>query len=168
MRTALAVLVALVACHSAAAPQRPAAPAPSAQRSRVGVVSHDGGRHAVAVELATSEEGRRQGLMFREKLAADDGMLFVFDREQPLTFWMHNTLIPLDMVFIHTDGTVTGVVENAAPQTDTPRGVPGTSRYVLEVNGGWCAAHGVRAGDRVELSEALEAARPKDEAGRAR
>jgi uncharacterized membrane protein (UPF0127 family) len=170
VRTAFAALALALAlsCHSNASPGRAGAP-PSAQaglaRSRVGLITQDGGRHAVQVELAATSEERRVGLMFREHLGEDEGMFFVFDEEAPLSFWMHNTLIPLDMVFIRSDGTVAGVVANATPRTDTPRGVGKPAQYVLEVNGGWCGAHGVRAGDRVEFSEALAAAHAKGGAG---
>jgi uncharacterized membrane protein (UPF0127 family) len=89
--------------------------------------------------------------MFREKLADDEGMLFVFPASAVQSFWMKNTLIPLDMIFIGEDLTVVGVVERAEPHSLTPRYVPTPSRYVLEVNGGWSAARGVAAGDRVRF-----------------
>jgi uncharacterized membrane protein (UPF0127 family) len=130
--------------------------APSVQPV-VEVVTASGTRHPVRVELAVTEDEQRRGLMQRRQLGVDDGMLFVFRAESPQSFWMHDTLLPLDMLFVRSDGRVAGIVENAAPLTDTPRGVPAPSRYVLEVNGGWCAAHGVAAGDRLDLSAALTA-----------
>lgn len=162
MSIRLASLLALAAaCHAPSAPRppspEPAQAAPERARPYVGLTTSGGAHVSVRVEIAASAEARRVGLMNRRELGTDDGMLFVFERDQPLTFWMHDTLIPLDMIFVREDGTVQGIVENATPQTDTPRAVPGYSRYVLEVNGGWAAAHGVRAGDRVELSAALEA-----------
>jgi hypothetical protein len=150
----LLALALLFSCRTGAAPEP--APPPLA-RSRVVVVTADGRTLPVEVELATDEAQRARGLMFREKLGAEDGMLFLFDEEQPLAFWMRNTLIPLDMLFVRSDGTVLGIVENAVPRSETPRRVKGHSRYVLEVNGGWSARHGVKAGDRVELAEALAA-----------
>lgn len=128
------------------------------QRSRVGIITADGRRHAVSVELAVDDESRARGMMYRTSLGADEGMLFLFDREQVQQFWMRNTLIPLDMIFIDSTGRIVGIVPEATPRTDTPRGVRTPSRYVLEVNGGWAALKGVRAGDYVELSEALAAA----------
>jgi len=89
--------------------------------------------------------------MFRERLGADDGMLFVFPASADHAFWMKNTLIPLDMIFVGEDGVVVGVVAGAEPLSTTPRQVGAPSRYVLEVNGGWCAAHGVARGDRLRL-----------------
>jgi hypothetical protein len=105
----------------------------------------------VVVELARKPEERSLGLMHRRQLDADRGMLFLFDAPQQLSFWMRNTYIPLDMVFIREDMTVLGVVENAEPLTDTPRSVPGLSRYVLEVNAGFCRRHGVAEGTRVRF-----------------
>jgi uncharacterized membrane protein (UPF0127 family) len=114
-----------------------------------------GGRAlTVTVELARNDAERQRGLMYRESLEPDHGMLFVFDETAPHAFWMKNTLIPLDMIFIDGVGQIAGVVERAEPQTTTPRTAGGPSRYVLEVIGGWCAAHGVGAGDRVRF-EAL-------------
>ena len=118
----------------------------------IDVVTAAGTRHAVRVELAATEEQQRRGLMQRRHLGPDEGMLFLFPEESRRSFWMHETPLPLDMLFAGTDGVVAGIVENAAPLTDTPRGVDGPSRYVLEVNGGWCAAHGVRPGDKLDLS----------------
>lgn len=155
----LLALLLLFSCRTAAAPDHAAAPKPA--RSRVTVVTQDGRHLPVAVELAATEPARARGLMHREKLGAQDGMLFLFDEEQPLSFWMRNTLIPLDMLFIRSDGTIVGVVERATPGSEQLRGVRTPSRYVLEVNGGWTARHGVKAGDRVELAEALAAARAK-------
>jgi len=105
----------------------------------------------VRVELARTAEERAQGLMFREHLDEDAGMLFLYDGEDIRRFWMRNTLIPLDMLFISSDNRVVGIVENAEPQTDTGRQVAEPSQYVLEVNGGFSAAHGVTAGTLVEF-----------------
>jgi uncharacterized protein len=107
------------------------------------------------VELARTPEARERGLMFREKLDADAGMLFIFDESEPHAFWMKNTLIPLDMIFIDDTGRIVGVVERAEPRTLTGRSASDPNRYVLEVNGGWCAEHGVRVGDTVKLENVL-------------
>lgn len=162
MRTAVVLCALLASCHvAAAAPLSPTDP--SARAPRVAVITRDGMVRTVHVELARTENERSRGLMHRRSLGADNGMLFVFDEEADHAFWMRNTLISLDIIFISSDGTVVGIVPNARPQSDTPRAVGRKSRYVLEVNGGWCAQHGVRSGDRVELGEAIEstqAARP--------
>ena len=103
------------------------------------------------VELALTGEEQNRGLMFRKTMAADAGMLFVFDRQTVHTFWMKNTLIPLDMLFIGADKKIVGIVENAEPQTETPRTVGLPSQYVLEIGGGLSGQLGIRAGQAVEF-----------------
>jgi uncharacterized membrane protein (UPF0127 family) len=105
----------------------------------------------VRVEIARSYAETRRGLMFREELAPDAGMLFLFRRPREQTFWMLNTPIPLDMIFIGSDMRVLGVVENAEPRSGEERGVDGDSQFVLEVNGGFARAHGIGAGTRVRF-----------------
>lgn len=123
------------------------APAPAVPR----VVLSSPGQEpvSVTVEVVETDTARQRGLMYRKHLAPDAGMLFIFDREEPHSFWMHNTLIPLDMLFIKSDWTVLGIVENATPLTDTLRNVPGASQYVLEVNAGFSRRHGLQAGTTV-------------------
>ena len=108
------------------------------------------GRHAFQVEVARNDADRAQGLMYRRNMAPDRGMLFDFGRVQPISMWMQNTYIPLDMIFIRADGTIARVAENAEPlSTRTiPSGEP--VRAVLEVNGGTAARLGVKPGDRIE------------------
>jgi uncharacterized membrane protein (UPF0127 family) len=146
----IALLLAAVACASrkGTAEPQPATP-------RVVVVTASGAQHVVNVELARTPEARSRGLMYRESLAPDAGMLFVFDESTRQSFWMRNTLIPLDMIFIDDTGRIVGIVERAEPQTLTGRGVNEPSRYVLEVNGGWSAAHGVAPGDTVKLENVM-------------
>jgi uncharacterized membrane protein (UPF0127 family) len=105
----------------------------------------------VKVELARTEPERRLGLMHRKHLEADAGMLFLFERSQQLSFWMRNTHVPLDMIFITDQLLVLGVVENAEPLTESPRSVPGNSQYVLEVNAGYARAHGIGPGTVVRF-----------------
>lgn len=112
----------------------------------------------VRVEVASTVAQRQRGLMFRDHMDADAGMVFLFERPQQLAFWMHNTHIPLDMIFIRDDMTVLGVVENAAPRTDDSRQVQGNSQYVLEVNAGFAREHGVGPGVLVKF-EGIEGAR---------
>ncbi|MBL6616216.1 MAG: DUF192 domain-containing protein [Reyranella sp.] len=102
------------------------------------------------VELALNDAERSRGLMFREKLGPYDGMLFDFYQEAPVSFWMKNTLIPLDMVFIAGDGTVKHVHANATPlSTDSiPSQFP--VRAVLEINGGSARLLGIKPGDKVK------------------
>jgi uncharacterized membrane protein (UPF0127 family) len=103
----------------------------------------------VRVEIVRTPEQRARGLMFRQKLAELHGMLFLFDRQEVQSFWMENTYIPLDMIFIDEKMRVVGVVENAEPLTTVSRKVNAPSRYVLEVNGGFCRRHGIGKGTSV-------------------
>jgi len=131
------------------------APAPTvaAAASTPTVVLHgrDGRNITVRVELARTEAERTRGLMYRNHLEPDAGMLFLFPRPATLAFWMKNTLIPLDMLFLDSERRVVGIVENAAPETETPRQVGGDSQFVLEVGGGLTRQWGVTAGSIVEF-----------------
>ena len=129
-------LAALVACGSSG----PAA-----------VVHTAAGSVRVSLELALTPEVQQQGLMYRSSLREGHGMLFVFPAEDQHTFWMKNTLIPLDMLFIAGDGHIVGIHADAVPLSTAPIGVGRPSRYVLEVSGGYAARHGIATGDRVEL-----------------
>ena len=102
------------------------------------------------IELALNDAERSRGLMFREKLGPYDGMLFDFHREAPVSFWMKNTLIPLDMIFIAADGTIRSIHANAVPHsTETiPSQFP--VRGVLEINGGSAKLLGIKPGDKVK------------------
>ncbi len=100
----------------------------------------------VTVELARTPAERQRGRMFRRSLEAGRGMLFLFSEPSPLKFWMHNTYIPLDMIFLADDHRVVYVEENAEPETDTPRGPDTPTQFVLAVPGGWARAHGIEPG----------------------
>ncbi len=112
-----------------------------------------------SVEVASNDEERSKGLMFRRELAPRNGMLFLFPAERKLSFWMKNTLIPLDMVFISRDWRVVGVVTNAAPLSEEVRGVDGISQYVLEFAGGTAARVGISSGATVKVRGELPMAR---------
>jgi uncharacterized membrane protein (UPF0127 family) len=120
------------------------------------VILESGGKsHLVQVEIADTDAKRERGLMFRKDLPEGRGMLFLFDEEGEHSFWMKDTLIPLDLIFVDSSGRVTGVISRARPLTLEPRS-GGPSRMVLEVPGGWAAAHGVRAGDRMRVEGLAE------------
>jgi uncharacterized protein len=112
-------------------------------------VAGPSGRHAFQVEVMRTAEEKARGLMFRQYLPEDRGMLFDFQREEPVSMWMRNTYIPLDMVFIRADGTVNHVHARAQPLDETPISSNGNVRFVLEINGGIAQKLGIRAGDKV-------------------
>jgi uncharacterized membrane protein (UPF0127 family) len=116
------------------------------------VVVEAGGRAVpFRVEVAITPEEHARGLMYRSHLDTDAGMLFVFEEPAVQRFWMKNTLIPLDMIFIGSDLRIAGVVANAAPETETERMVPVRSQYVLEIGGGLAERLGIHAGEPVEM-----------------
>jgi uncharacterized membrane protein (UPF0127 family) len=115
------------------------------------LVIHAGGSaYKFEVEIVTTPETRAQGLMFREKLAANAGMLFIYPGEQPVSFWMKNTLIPLDMLFLKANGSIAHIAHNAIPHDETPIDSGAAVQAVLEVNGGTAEALGIKEGDKVE------------------
>jgi uncharacterized membrane protein (UPF0127 family) len=135
-------------CKSGSHASGPAA-APGADPTVV--VQANGRAVPFRVEVAVTPAEHARGLMYRSHLDTDAGMLFVFEEPAVQRFWMKNTLIPLDMIFIDADLRIAGVVENAAPETETERMVPARSQYVLEIGGGLSARLGIHAGQAVEL-----------------
>ena len=105
------------------------------------------GNQSLKVELAITEPQRMQGLMYREKLGPNDGMLFVFDAPEYQSMWMKNTLVPLSVAFIAPDGTILNV-EDMEPQTENPHISAGPALYALEMNKGWFASHSLKPGDK--------------------
>jgi len=110
----------------------------------------DWGEARFAIELADTPESRMQGLMFREEMAAGAGMLFVYDQPQTAQFWMKNTLIPLDMIFVDQSGVVTHIHRNAIPGDLTPIDGGDSVFAVLEINGGLAKTYGVTTGTQVQ------------------
>jgi uncharacterized protein len=114
------------------------------------IVSASGARHPFQVEVMRGEAERAQGLMFRRSLAADRGMLFDFERVEPVSMWMKNTYISLDMVFIRPDGTIARVAANTEPLSTQTVSSGEPVLGVLEVPAGTASRLGIKAGDRVE------------------
>ena len=108
------------------------------------------GDYSFNVEVVDTPETRAEGLMFRQELADDAGMLFDFEQEREVSFWMRNTFIPLDMIFVGSDGVVKTIHVNARPQdpTSIPSQVP--VQFVLEIPGGRSEEIGLKPGDTVE------------------
>ncbi len=119
---------------------------------RPAVVIH-GSRETVTVniEIADTPDKRASGLMYRRDLAPDAGMLFLFRTAAPQKFWMKNTVLPLDMIFIGANRKIVGIVADTRPFSTNPLGPDEPSQYVLEVNAGFAAKHGLAVGDQVEL-----------------
>lgn len=107
------------------------------------------GKHRFTVEIAKSPRQQAQGLMFRRRLAADAGMLFLYAQPQIIRMWMKNTFIPLDMIFIGADGRIVSIVERTIPQSLETVSSAKPANAVLEVNGGTVSRLKIRTGDRV-------------------
>jgi uncharacterized protein len=112
-------------------------------------IASKAGVHVFQVEMAITSEEKERGLMFRRELPEGQGMLFDFQFDQNVAFWMKNTYIPLDMLFIRADGRILRIAENTEPLSE--RNIPsgGPVRAVLEVIGGTAKKLGIAAGDRV-------------------
>jgi hypothetical protein len=138
--------------HAVLRPSSAQAQAPSLvtfPSSPLGIQTRDGKRHGFKVEVASSPDERAQGLMFRRTLAPDAGMLFDFGRTEPVAMWMKNTLIPLDMLFIASDGAVVNIAQRTVPGSLTPIPSAKPVRFVLELAGGTTARLGIKPGDKV-------------------
>jgi uncharacterized membrane protein (UPF0127 family) len=133
--------LAAIAWASAAAAQ---------QLESLAVATKAGDRHIFQVEVARTPDQRSQGLMYRKSMPADHGMLFDFERVEPVSMWMKNTYIPLDMLFIRPDGTIARIAANTEPLSTRTISSGEPVLSVLELNAGSAALHGIRPGDRVE------------------
>jgi uncharacterized protein len=141
MRLWLALLVSLAFTGVTACQAQP----------QVGITTQSGREVAFQVELADTPAKRELGLQYRRELAEDRAMIFIFPREEQLSFWMKNTPIALDMIFISAERKIAGIVENTVPFSLDARSVNGTSQYVLEINGGLARRYGFKPGDSVRF-----------------
>jgi uncharacterized protein len=154
----LAAGVLLVAAASASAQnegspglETPATEVPEASQLPVStIVNSLGERIPVQVEIADTDLERQTGLSGRTVLAEDAGMLFVFDQEQPLSFWMKDTLIPLSIAYVAADGRIVDI-QDMQPLDETPHPSAEPAQYALEVNQGFFEERGVAVGDAIEL-----------------
>ncbi|MCC6763510.1 MAG: DUF192 domain-containing protein [Deltaproteobacteria bacterium] len=148
----------LALCRALAAAALTLALSVSACASEPRVVLHTaGGDVPVTVEVAATPAEQSLGLMYRKQLGANAGMLFVFDANVEHPFWMKNTVLALDMLFLGEDRKIVGIVKDAVPFTTTSRTVGVPSRYVLEVNAGFSNKHGVKTGDRATFENVAAA-----------
>lgn len=151
LRTTVSAAVCVALWGALAAP---AAAQGWSELAAVEIAVSGGDKVRVLAEIADDETERSQGLMWRTKLPDSAGMLFIYDRPQIASFWMRNTFIPLDMLFIAEDCRIVRIEENAEPRTLTPRLSGGPVVAVLETRGGWSADYGVAAGDCVTWAPA--------------
>jgi uncharacterized membrane protein (UPF0127 family) len=105
--------------------------------------------HTFRVELAATSQQQERGLMYRTRMGADEGMIFPMKPPRLATFWMHNTVLPLDIIFIGTDGRIITIAANAVPYDDGTIPSGGIASGVLELNGGRAAQLGIKVGDKV-------------------
>lgn len=113
-------------------------------------VTHAGTVHTFRVEVAGTPQEQAKGLMFRTAMGADEGMIFPMNPPRGASFWMRNTVIPLDIIFVGVDGRITNIAAGAVPYDETPLPSTGLVKGVLELAGGRAAQLGITAGDRVE------------------
>jgi uncharacterized membrane protein (UPF0127 family) len=150
----VAAAMALAACsHPAdagtAAPHKPAVHPVSGLPVIPLTVTHGARRLAFRVEVASTPEQQERGLMFRTSMGANDGMIFPMKPPRPASFWMKNTVIPLDIIFIGTNGRILNIAANAVPYSLQPVYSLGDVKGVLELNGGRAAELGIEPGDKV-------------------
>jgi uncharacterized protein len=109
------------------------------------------GAPRISLERALTDEHRARGLMYRTRMPENHGMLFSWETEQVQSFWMRNTCIPLDMLFVSEDNTIAGILEQVPTLNEASRTIPCPVAHVLEVNAGYCRKHGIVAGQRISL-----------------
>ncbi|MEQ9262181.1 MAG: DUF192 domain-containing protein [Owenweeksia sp.] len=165
--TAIALLVAFIGwIFMTVIPFGELEPAPRTERSRsdtyepkfkdegdLFVVSEGDTLKKIEIELANTPERIQYGMMYRKTLNEDHGMLFFMGEERPLSFWMKNTYVPLDIIFIDSDQKVVSIQKNAQPLSETSLPSEGSASFVLEVAGGFSDKYGLKKGDRVYFSE---------------
>jgi uncharacterized protein len=137
VRTAIVLFLILSSCSA------------NDKEKRLTIKTASGAAHIFTVEVARTREEQARGLMFRESLAPDRGMIFPYDPPQTASFWMHNTFIPLDMVFIRKDGTIAQIAANTEPNSDLPIASGEAVAAVLEIGGGETQKRNIGEGDHV-------------------
>ena len=155
MRALLAPVFAILALVSASGCAMAAGPQTGLPVETI-TVDTKTGPHAFKVEVAADEQSRETGLMFRKIMAPDAGMLFDFQTPQDVSFWMENTILPLDMLFVRADGTIARVAENAVPysRATIPSGEP--VHLVIELNAGRAQALGIAEGEHIHAPQLMQ------------
>ena len=149
-RRMLLAALALLPAAAAAAQPAPNTGQPELPKEKLVIVTSDGVRHDFNVEMAVSPSQQETGLMFRQSIPADGGMLFDWGQIRDSTMWMKNTVSPLDMVFINPDGTIRHIAENTTPRSLAAIPSGGPVRATLELAAGTAARLHLRVGDKVE------------------
>lgn len=106
----------------------------------------------INIEIADDDSQRQQGLMNRSFMNNDQGMLFIFDKEERQAFWMRNTILPLDIIYVNAKNEIVSIVENAEPFSERSLPSKGPAIYVVEVNAGFCVQYGITAGYKIAFS----------------
>jgi uncharacterized protein len=118
---------------------------------KITILTDPGRQVSFQVEVADTPSKRAMGLQYRKELGQDRGMIFLFPAESPQSFWMKNTPIPLDMIFINRERKIVGIIEQTVPFSLDSRSVGVPSQFVLEINGGLAKRHGIQVGDSVRF-----------------
>jgi uncharacterized membrane protein (UPF0127 family) len=147
---ALGLIASLASCQPSASNAVELGRSPAGLEQVPLTIESNGRKHRFTVEVATTSEQQQMGLMHRSALAPDRGMIFPFDTPRQASFWMKNTLIPLDMIFVRADGSIANVEANTVPLSLQPVYSEGSVAAVLEIAGGRSAELGIKAGDKVD------------------
>ena len=150
----LLLAVALISCNKAA--PKTTVPTPDRVLDYVSTVSFLKGSSGelistVDVAVAQSQEERNEGLMDVRNLPQDKGMIFLFDEEEPLSFWMANTPLPLDIIFVNSDSSIVRIHHNTQPFSEGQLLSDAPAKYVVEVNAGYCISKDIKEGDRIRF-----------------
>ena len=128
-------------------------------QGQLAFVSSEGDTTAtIDIEIADTDAKRRTGMMYRRSLDTNQGLLFVFEKEEPQAFWMRNTFLPLDIIFVNKNLDVVAIQKNTTPLAQIQYSSDIPAAYVVEVNAGFSDEHGIRLGDRITWTEAEDSA----------
>ena len=147
---ALGLVASLAACQPSASNAVELGRSPAGLEQAALTIESSGRKHRFTVEVASTPEQQQMGLMHRSALAPDRGMIFPFDAPRQASFWMKNTLIPLDMIFVRADGSIANIEANTVPLSLQPVYSEGPVAAVLEIAGGRSGELGIKAGDKVD------------------
>lgn len=143
---------------AAPAPEEPAEPAFTHEGDLAFISATGDTITTIAVEIAETETETTTGLMFRKKMDNNQGMIFIFPDEQPRSFWMKNTYLPLDIIYISADSSIVSVQDNTTPYSIESLPSEGPARFVVEVNAGFRDKYSLKKGDRIRFVRTDKAA----------